>query len=243
MTGYSADRLGDDVVAVLDALHLAKPILVGHSIAGQELSSIGSRFPQRIAGLVYLDAGYSYAYYDGTVVKGMSLNVDLNELQRKLDQLKSASTPEDLSSVIRDLLKTELPNFTQTLVARQRDLPAPSAAPRAAKPPAPVQAPPRLDEDILAGMQRYTKIPVPILAIFAAPHEPPPSTGTDPAAIAAADAADEAAGGVRAQADAFEKGVPSARVVRLPHASHIVYRSNEADVLREMNAFIGGLPP
>ena len=35
---YSADRLGDDVLAVLDALHLDRPVLVGHSIAGEELS-------------------------------------------------------------------------------------------------------------------------------------------------------------------------------------------------------------
>jgi non-heme chloroperoxidase len=34
-------------------LHLAKPTLVGHSIAAEELSSIGSRYPQRVAGLVY----------------------------------------------------------------------------------------------------------------------------------------------------------------------------------------------
>ena len=41
---------------------------------------------------------------------------------------------------------------------------------------------------------------------------------------------------------AFESGLPSARVVRLPHANHYVFQSNEADVLREMNAFIGALP-
>src|SRR6266550_2895531 len=32
-TNYRADRLGDDVLAVIDALHLDHPILVGHSIA------------------------------------------------------------------------------------------------------------------------------------------------------------------------------------------------------------------
>jgi non-heme chloroperoxidase len=60
--GYTADRLGDDVLAVLDALHLDKPILVGLSLGGEELSSIGSRFPQRVAELVYPEAGYGYAY-------------------------------------------------------------------------------------------------------------------------------------------------------------------------------------
>ena len=58
---YSADRLGDDVLAVMDALKIERPILFGHSIAGEELSSIGSRFPEKVAGLVYLDAGYAYA--------------------------------------------------------------------------------------------------------------------------------------------------------------------------------------
>jgi alpha-beta hydrolase superfamily lysophospholipase len=63
---YSADRLGDDVLAVIDALRLSRPVLAGHSIAGEELSSVGSRHPDRVAGLIYLDAGYSYAYYDRT---------------------------------------------------------------------------------------------------------------------------------------------------------------------------------
>ena len=59
-----ADRLGDDVLAVIDSRKLNQPVLVGHSIGGEELSSVGSRHPERVAGLIYLDAGYSYAYYD-----------------------------------------------------------------------------------------------------------------------------------------------------------------------------------
>jgi len=58
-SGYGADRLGDDVLAVIDALKISKPVLAGHSLGGEELSSIGSRYPERVAGLIYLDAGYS----------------------------------------------------------------------------------------------------------------------------------------------------------------------------------------
>ena len=54
-SGYSADRLGDDVLAVLDSLKLNRPVLVGHSIAGQELSSIGTRHPEKVADLIYLE--------------------------------------------------------------------------------------------------------------------------------------------------------------------------------------------
>jgi pimeloyl-ACP methyl ester carboxylesterase len=49
---------------VLDQLKINRPVLVGHSLAGEELSSIGSRRPDKVAGLAYLDAAYGYAYYD-----------------------------------------------------------------------------------------------------------------------------------------------------------------------------------
>src|SRR5882762_9851777 len=57
----AADRLGDDVLAVIDTLKLNRTVLVGHSFGGTELSSVASRHSDRVAGLVYLDAAYSYA--------------------------------------------------------------------------------------------------------------------------------------------------------------------------------------
>lgn len=43
------------------------------------------------------------------------------------------------------------------------------------------------------------------------------------------------------QITAFERGVPGSRVIRIPHSNHDVFRSNEAEVLREVFAFIDGL--
>src|SRR5258707_6860353 len=59
---YGADRLGDDLLAVLDALKLKKPILVGHSLGGEEMKSVATRYPNRVSALVYLEAGYPYAF-------------------------------------------------------------------------------------------------------------------------------------------------------------------------------------
>ena len=87
-SGYSADRLGDDVVAVLDSLKLKKPVLVGASLGGEELSSVGSRHGGRVAGLVYLDAGYAYAYYDASRDSGFGVA----ELQDKLKQIEEQKT-------------------------------------------------------------------------------------------------------------------------------------------------------
>ena len=226
---YSADRLGDDVLAVLDALKLNRPVLAGHSLAGEELSSVGSRHPERIAGLIYLEAGYSYAYYDRS--RG-DLGIDLTDLQKKLEQLQPGKGPQDPRHLIEELLATTLPGFERDLKEMQKNLPSASSAQ-----PAPAEVPP-ITQAIMTGMQKYTDIRVPVLSIFAVPH----ATGQpfkDDAARAAADAHDEAATG--AQAKAFESGVPSARVVRLSHANHYLFLSNEADVLREMNDFLGGL--
>src|SRR5260221_7313166 len=44
------------------------------------------------------------------------------------------------------------------------------------------------------------------------------------------------------QARAFERGVPQARVLRWPHASHYLFIAQQRDVLREVTAFIATLP-
>jgi non-heme chloroperoxidase len=232
-SGYSADRLGDDVLAVIDSLKLNRPVLAGHSIAGEELSSVGSRHPEKVAGLIYLDAGYSYAYYDRA--RG-DLRIDLIELQKKLEQLQPGKGPANPLPLVQELLETTLPGFERDLREEQKEMQATPAAMIAAERSAPM---PIASQAIMAGMQKYTNVPVPILAIFAVPHDLGPSGGNEPAARAAAEASDLASTG--AQAKAFETGLPSARVVRLAHANHYVFLSNEADVLREMNAFIGSL--
>jgi len=234
-SGYSADRLGDDVLAVLAALSLIRPVLVGNSIAGQELSSVGSRFPEKVAGLVYLDAAYSYAYYDSTLG---DLNIELIEVRRKLEELQSKLF-QDTRPLIEELLETDLPRLERVLREKHKGLQATPAALLAAYAKAEAHLPPAIPA-IHAGRQKYTHIPVPILAIYALPPDFGDLPGGDPAERAAFEA--RAAVSTEAQAKAFEAGVPSARVVRLPHARHEVFSSNEEDVLRELNAFIGSLP-
>jgi len=275
-SGYSADRLGDDVLAVLDALKLDRPVLVGHSIAGEELSSVGSRHPERVAGLIYLDAGYSNAFYDRSLG---NVDIDSRELQKKLEQMRDASTPQVHRKLVEELVQQDLPgmevelrNLLKLLQAEPAHAvppPAPSADDLASFPAyrafirrvdgvvAPEAELRQMNESkpdggvgkhqdksvvraaIEAGEQRYTNIRGPVLAIFANPRDPAPyayNTAAERAAFEALLTSE-----IEAQAKAFEKGVPSARVVRLEHANHYVFLSNEADVLREMRAFLASL--
>jgi len=146
----------------MDLLKLKKPILIGHSIAGGELSSIGSRHADKVAGLIYLDSGYSYAYYDSTLRDADLAGLDYASLH---------------------------PN----------------------------------ERAVYEGRQKYTRIQGPVLAIYAFGDKPD---------LALAEA----------QANAFEKGVPGAHVLRFPKAPHYIFLSDEAAVLREIRAFIATLP-
>jgi pimeloyl-ACP methyl ester carboxylesterase len=41
--------------------------------------------------------------------------------------------------------------------------------------------------------------------------------------------------------DMFQSGVTNSRVIEIPGASHYVFQTNEADVLRHMREFLAGL--
>lgn len=232
---YSADRLGDDILAVMDSLKLVRPVLVGHSIAGEEMSSIGSRHPDRVAGLVYLDAAYPYAFYNEA--RG-DMNLDLTVLRAELQKLQGGVI--DPRPIIQDLLDTSLPRFERELKETKEqfdDLPPALLNAYVASPPP--DSVPR--QAIISEGERYTHIPVPILAIYAEPHSTPPDFAIkDSAARAASEAADSAR--VEIQAQAFAAANPTVHLVRLPHADHFVFLSNEADVLRDVNAFLESLP-
>ncbi len=59
--GFSTDTLVLDILKVLDKFSLDKVILIGHSIAGDELSTIARQYPNRLLATVYLDAAYNHA--------------------------------------------------------------------------------------------------------------------------------------------------------------------------------------
>ena len=110
---YSADRLGEDVVAVIDALHLDHPVLAGHSIAGEELSWVGNHDPKKVAGLIYLDAGDYYGFYDQA--RGNSW-IDMLQVKRRLDALRAGAVydnayreglEESVAQLDKDLLLDE----------------------------------------------------------------------------------------------------------------------------------------
>jgi non-heme chloroperoxidase len=231
---HGIDLLGNDILAVIAMLKLKRPILVGHSFAGGELSSVATRYPNRIAGLVYLDAAYPVAFDNG---KGMSMS-EFQEIVRApiappppeasdLTSFRALQTYYERVYGIR-LPEGELRQQWEAVpdgrVGKRRSFPGSST--------------------LMMGLNKYTDIPVPALVIFANPHSLSPWLNDNQdasvrAAVKAYSSKFEAF--TRKQENAIREAVHTARVITLPGANHVVFMSNEADVIREMRAFFTGL--
>ena len=216
---YSADRLGDDVLAVMDQLKMDRPILVGWSVGGEELSSVGSRYPARVRALVYLDAGYPYAFYNQAEGEPSQ---DRAELRRLLKEAERGPDPSlELKRKLLASMSQNEQELRKGIESDEKSPPSPPPPPPPGMPPMPPQF-----NAIMMNPVKYTKIPVPILAIFAT--EKTSDAGQND--------------WENRQINAFESGIPTARVVRLAHAGHDVFATNEAEVIREMTTFLKSLP-
>jgi non-heme chloroperoxidase len=155
---YSADQLGDDVVSVIDTLKLNRPVLAGHSVAGEVLSAVASRHADKISALIYIDAGYAYALYDKA---HGDLVLDCMTLRNKLEEFHLGTVPRSPKQV--DELLSDIHKIEQELQQRHEDL---SQVP----PPRPIDNP--ISVALLDGQQKFTEITPPVLAIFNVPHSP-----------------------------------------------------------------------
>jgi pimeloyl-ACP methyl ester carboxylesterase len=232
--GYDAPRLAEDVVRVLDALDIERPVVIGHSIAGEELDELGARHASRIAGLVYLDA-----VQDRTVEQDPELRAAARRLPKTPPPAKRDLASYDALTAYLDRLHSPRPPEGEVLASFALGPDGGIAGRR---------MDPRVPAAIVAGVERpdYPAIGVPALAIMALPRSvddlrhdwydlPDPELDR-----ALARYYELTVRSRRAQHRAFEQQVPDARVIELPGAKHHVFISNEADVLAAIDAFVAG---
>jgi pimeloyl-ACP methyl ester carboxylesterase len=234
-TGYDAQRLAQDVLNVLNSLHIPSPVLAGHSYAGKEMTILG-KLSDRIAGLVYLDAlsdpTYNWTEHDALLAKRPPERyptparpkgeVTFEEYMKW--QLLGERTPFPEGEIRAMNLTTANGKMGERRIARH------------------------IGEIMAAGMGKpdYASVKVPALAIAAYPtpleqqlQDALIRNDQDRKALEDLYAADlkylgEFTG-------AFEKALPQTRIVRIPGANHYIFISNEAEVLFEMRRFMTGL--
>jgi non-heme chloroperoxidase len=213
-TGYDPQRRADDILEVIAAAGLQKPILIGNSCGGDILHTLGSQHPERLGGLVYLDAAedptLTLADYGFTAA-------DLARVRAHMPAFAGASVPVTFpEGERRQMAERPLdPAFRKAIVDDNKVRPDYA----------------RIRVPVLAIYRTET--------MEQALRDYPPANEEERAAIRET-VAGKRARLSKWQRDLLA-GVPTARIVELPGANVYMFLSNEADILREIRAFAATL--
>jgi len=233
--GFDTPRLAQDVLQVMDALHLEQVLLVGHSIAGDELTWLGGHHPERFNGLVYLDAAYDRS--------GESGNSRLRELNRSLPPepplpQEALRNYQAMSKLLAERGHLPLPEG-ELIAFRNADKPFIAGAPSIDS---------RTQQAISAAIVApdYAAVKIPALAVYAFedPNKPlPPWYDANDVALKAtlAEIARINNDARRRNIELFRRGVARGEVLELPNATHYVIQSNPREVLEAIEKFSAGL--
>lgn len=239
-TGYDFERLAKDVVAVIDTMRLNRPVIVGHSIAGEEMHVLGARYAEKIAGLVYVDAAFDRG--DDTD------NAAYDAVARTLPP-SPRPTPGDMATL------TALRSYLE----RTQGFTAPEAYLRARyvinsdgvvtgmwAPAAPIRQ--AINAEIQSKYKVYKpdRIRVPALALYAVPKTSadmmrPWYDGSSPAVRQSVDSLFRLTRArFQGHAKWFEAFAEQHRVVEISGAHHL-FMSNPREVVQQIDAFVSSL--
>jgi non-heme chloroperoxidase len=254
LTGYGFARLAEDVIRVIDTIGVSKPIVIGHSFAGEEMHVLGARYSEKIAGLVYVDAAFD---------RGDSSDDEAyNAVARGLPSA-AGPTPADLASftTLRAFLVKAQGSAGPEAHLRARFLANPDGSVGASwAPDLPIRQ--EISKEMRAAYASYNpeRIRVPALGIYAAPksvddllrrgsssrsrfpEEFIESTTKDPAVRERVEKLFQL---TRARAERheawFKKFDPQGRVTEISGPHHLVL-ANTAEVVQQIEAFVASLP-
>jgi non-heme chloroperoxidase len=233
-TGYSEQRLAEDDLQVFDSLKLVKPIVAGHSISGNEMSQLGIHHHERIGGLIYLDAlndpGDDWTDFD-------ALEPKLPEAMQR----PPSPSPADFKSFSTYRAWRTRTQGVAIPEAEWRNDFAENADGSVGARLTLGSVPKAIMDGNVA--HDYSQIRVPVLAFVGYPalpedqilanHISDPAERTIVYAVFGSNV-----GMIRKRIRRIEAAAGGARVVELWGANHLVFLSNEADVLKEMRLFV-----
>jgi len=224
--GYDLAGRVADLRAVLDSLGLPRVALVGHSIAGDELTAFAGTYPARVTSLVYLDAAY-----------------DHSNLQQMLGQFpapppmqaRDSASPRAVQAYLQRVYGMHIPEAQLRSIGRYD-----SSGHLVAD-----VTPPTIDSLILAGCghPNYVAVRAPALVIYAvvdsvgqvfpfysaldAPHQD--------AARRFTAALQRWAGAERAR---VRRELRTAQLLELHGANHYVFDSHRTEVIQSVREFL-----
>lgn len=241
-SGYDDQQLADDVLHVIEAERLEKPVLIGHSMAGGEMTTVARQHSDLVSGLVYLDAL-------GDLEDDPLADPQWVALQR---QLPPGLLPQPTCGPVD---RSSFETYRRTSSCT-RGFAFPEAELRQmfesrAGAVGPTRWPAWVGQAIGEGQvfrRDYARIRVPVLAIVngaRATEDVLAASGYTPASEAERDVIDRFMARseviVGRAREKLTRHVPDARLVYLPLAGHYLFLTRETDTLREIRAFLSRL--
>jgi pimeloyl-ACP methyl ester carboxylesterase len=228
--GYDPHTLAADIREAMDALRIERAVIIGHSMAGEEMTALAASSPQRVTALVYLDAALDR----------------FKSIEDELDPFLAVGTPQQADRANKDALRSFerrwVPGWTD---AHERDFEA--SVYQNVDGTWALGTKPGVAEKIDVGRRSfrydYARLSVPALGIYATPRRYPPKYIPPDATPAQLDAAQAFVDGewgpfVTDSIAHFRREVPCARILEIPDADHYVFFSHSIEVLTHVRAFL-----
>jgi non-heme chloroperoxidase len=247
--GYDQPTLAKDVITVLDSMKVDKAIFAGHSIGGYELTHIAASRPERVLGLIYLDAGSDPVSADSIRKAHASALASIEGLPRPPAALNPQPLDADSASPkaawayrVRNALTDNTESAVRAAYFYEGFNPY-----LANKSP----FPPKMLAAIRSGGRTpFDEVRAPALFIFATAdsiHHQPERVrewaAADPANRAALQRSLDVSSALQREQRAYvTRALKGSKVLNIPGARHNIYFSHPDEVEKAMKEFITGLP-
>jgi non-heme chloroperoxidase len=238
--GYSTPDLAEDVFRVMQALNLQRPIIMGHSVAGSEITFLGQKISSALSALIYLDANADPLDFPWE-------NAEYREVVTQA--AKGAPAPPKRTAADNASVEAY-----QAYQKRMGEAPFPSEEIRNMYEMSPDgsvgkdRTPPYVSEEIGIGSiaKDYHGMKVPVLALIAVPLPPAEKwkeqKSKDEDERRASDRSDEILMDyIHRWESHLRDADPQARIVELPGAHHYLFLSEEGEVLDAIRPFLQAL--
>jgi len=233
--GFDVDVLADDLRQVMDSLDIDKAVLLAHSFGGNEITRFGALHPDRVRGLVYLDA-----HFERFDSPWLAADDDRPQVQcpgpntKTLDDYRECAKeylvpgiqwPEEMEALIRDMA---VEGSSNPLGFKMDAQPAVGSSMRAIN---------------IEYHREYDRLTVPVLVLMAGAYFP--QTDADSALNQSLREWNERvfAPAQEWTVNRFREAIPGVRVVRLAGTSHFGVAAQARDrIVQEVTRFRDSLP-
>jgi non-heme chloroperoxidase len=226
--GYDTATLVEDIRQFLDALNIKRAALVGHSLAGDELTRFAGEHPDRVIKLVYLDAACDRA--------------DLLKIMKQRPPALS-STKADLESL--DSFRSwvsRMSFWSEAWEANLREMMIFSANGKILREAMPGKVSRLLMQGTQGSHPDYSKIRAPALNIavvgFSSKVSDISEARPDPTRTKAEDFLRTHMQFQQEEIKRFRKYIPNGKVIVFTNADHHCFIEREDEVVREMRRFL-----